>query len=122
MFVSRNATHGPRERRSAWLIIVAAVSLTVAGVILASLTVGPASASQDGSAANEPHAPAALGEPAALPNAGGAHGGEATNMAFVLAAAALAVGTVLFVGSAKKGVPEGSKVEASEPASEESSN
>jgi hypothetical protein len=45
---------------------------------------------------------------------GGASGGEAGNMAFVLAAAALAVGTVMFVGSARKGAPEAKKVEAAE--------
>ena len=49
------------------------------------------------------------GAPVALPNTGGAQGGEAAaNMVFVLAAAALAAGTVVFVGSARKGAPEGS--------------
>jgi hypothetical protein len=41
-------------------------------------------------------------------------------MAFVLAAAALAVGTVVFVGSARKGAPETNK--AKNDASEEGNN
>jgi hypothetical protein len=35
-------------------------------------------------------------------------------MAFVLAAAALAVGTVMFVGSARKGAPEATRADADE--------
>ena len=53
---------------------------------------------------------AMAGNPAALPNTGGAQSNEAaTNMAFVLAAAALAVGTVVFVGSSRKDASEAHK-------------
>jgi hypothetical protein len=41
-------------------------------------------------------------------------------MAFVLAAAALAVGTVVFVGSARKGAPEANKAKRDD--SDESNN
>lgn len=134
MFIPRSTTDARhRKRGSSWLLIAAAASLAVAGILLVSLTVGPASASYDEqqplgpSVGGLPHPGQAhtpylsgasvvvsemSGDPIALPNAGGAQGAEtAGNMVFVLAAAALAVGTVVFVGSAKKGAPEAQKSE-----------
>jgi hypothetical protein len=48
-------------------------------------------------------------QPVAFPNTGGDAQGssETANFVLALAAAALAVGTVIFVGSARKGAPDG---------------
>ena len=54
MFIPRNTTEGrSRKSGSHWLLIAAAVSLAVAGLLLVSLTVGPASANHDDLACND---------------------------------------------------------------------